>query len=124
MARLRRQQTALGATLDAVADKLMVMPPLWILGFAGIEPLIFWLLVARDACIVGYTLLALSSRERLAVRSNRPGKWYMAVVFCLLMALLLNVPKLAADVIAGAAVIVGFVSLPYYWRRDPHPTKT
>lgn len=124
MARLRNQKTAVGATLDAVADKLLVIPPLWILGFASIEPLIFWLLVARDVAIVGYTLVALGSRERLTVRSNRPGKWYMAVVFCLLLALLLGVPKLAADVLAGAAVTIGFVSLPYYWRRDPSPTQT
>ncbi len=124
MARLRHQQTPLGAALDAVADKLLVVPPLWILGFASIEPLIFWLLVARDVTIIGYTLVALRSRERLTVRSNRPGKWYMAIVFCLLLALLLGVPKLVADVVAGAAVVVGFISLPYYWRRDPTTAAT
>lgn len=124
MARLRDQKTAVGATLDATADKLLVIPPLWILGFASIEPLIFWLLVARDVTIIGYTLVALRSRERLTVRSNRPGKWYMAIVFCLLLALLLGVPKLAADVVAGAAVVVGFISLPYYWRRDPGTAAT
>ncbi len=124
MARLRHQQTPVGATLDAIADKLLVVPPLWILGFAAIEPVIFWLLVARDVGIVGYAIVALSSHDRLKVRSNRPGKWYMAVVFCLLLALLLGVPKLIADLLAGAAVVVGFISLPYYWRRDPSPTKT
>lgn len=124
MARLRNQKTAVGAMLDAVADKLLVIPPLWILGFAAIEPFIFWLLVARDLTIVGYTLAALAWREKLAVRSNRLGKWYIAAVFCLLLALLLRVPKLAADLTAGVAVVVGFISLPYYWRRDTTPHRT
>jgi len=124
MARLRSQTSPLGATLDATADKLLVIPALWILGFAKLEPTIFWLLLARDATIVGYTLVALASREKLTVRSSRPGKWYMAAVFCLLLLMLLDAPKLLANVAGTAAVIIGWISLPYYWRRDPSPTKT
>lgn len=76
-ARWMNQQTALGAYLDPVADKLLVVSSFIMLGFVGGIPT--WLavvVVARDALIVlGYAIIYILVEERLQVRPSLLGKW-------------------------------------------------
>jgi len=76
-ARWLNQQTALGAYLDPVADKLLVMSSFIMLGLINGIPM--WLtvvVVARDVLIVvGYGAIYLLVEERMVVRPSRIGKW-------------------------------------------------
>ena len=76
-ARWMNQQTALGAYLDPVADKLLVITSFIMLGSIGGIP--HWLavvVVARDILIlVGYAIIYVLVEERLQVKPSRIGKW-------------------------------------------------
>ena len=76
-ARWLNQQTALGAYLDPVADKLLVISSFIMLGL--IDGLPMWLtvvVVVRDALIVvGYGAIYVLVEEKLAVRPSLIGKW-------------------------------------------------
>ena len=76
-ARWMNQQTALGAYLDPVADKLLVITSFMMLG--SIDGIPMWLavvVVARDLMIlVGYGIIHVLVEERLQVRPSRIGKW-------------------------------------------------
>ncbi len=75
-ARLMRQQTALGAYLDPIADKLLVMTSFIMLGLIGGIPV--WLaiiVVSRDFLIVfGYGIMYFLVDERLEVQPTMVGK--------------------------------------------------
>src|SRR5580765_7929264 len=77
VARWMKQQTALGAYLDPVADKLLVITSFIMLGLIGGIPM--WLavvVVARDVLIViGYVVIHFLVDEPLKVRPTRLGKW-------------------------------------------------
>jgi cardiolipin synthase (CMP-forming) len=77
VARRMNQQTALGAYLDPVADKLLVITSFIMLGSIGGIPV--WLaviVVVRDIFIVlGYGIIYLLVEEPLQVRPSRIGKW-------------------------------------------------
>ncbi len=77
VARRMNQQTALGAYLDPVADKLLVITSFVMLGSIGGIPI--WLtvvVVARDILIVlGYAIIYVLVDERLQVRPSLIGKW-------------------------------------------------
>ncbi len=92
-ARWMNQQTALGAYLDPVADKLLVITSFVMLG--SIEGIPMWLaviVVARDAFIViGYSLIYFLVDERWQVRPSRIGKWsttFQLLTLALALALL------------------------------------
>ena len=76
-ARRMNQQTALGAYLDPVADKLLVITSYIMLGSIGGLPV--WLamvVVLRDVLIVlGYAIIYVLVEERLQVRPSLTGKW-------------------------------------------------
>lgn len=76
-ARRLNQQTALGAYLDPVADKLLVITSFTMLGIIGGLPA--WLavlVVARDVLIViGFALIYFLVEERFQVKPTRVGKW-------------------------------------------------
>lgn len=76
-ARWLNQQTALGAYLDPVADKLLVISSFIMLGL--IDGIPMWLtvvVVVRDVLIVvGYGAIYLLVEERMAVRPSWIGKW-------------------------------------------------
>lgn len=76
-ARWLNQQTALGAYLDPVADKLLVISSFIMLGL--IDGIPMWLtvvVVVRDALIVvGYGAIHLLVEERMPVRPSWIGKW-------------------------------------------------
>ncbi|MEX0803598.1 MAG: CDP-alcohol phosphatidyltransferase family protein, partial [Candidatus Binatia bacterium] len=75
-ARLMKQQTALGAYLDPIADKLMVITSFIMLGLIGGIPT--WLavvVVSRDILIVmGYGIIYFLVDERLEVQPSFVGK--------------------------------------------------
>jgi cardiolipin synthase (CMP-forming) len=77
LARWMNQQTPLGAYLDPVADKLLVVSSFIMLG--SIDGLPVWLtvvVVARDAIIViGYSVIYFLVEERWEARPSRIGKW-------------------------------------------------
>jgi cardiolipin synthase len=76
-ARRMNQQTALGAYLDPVADKLLVITSFIMLG--AIEGIPMWLavvVVIRDVLIVvGYGVIYMLVDEPLEVRPTQIGKW-------------------------------------------------
>jgi cardiolipin synthase len=79
-ARRMKQQTALGAYLDPVADKLLVVSSFIML--AAIEGIPLWLavvVVVRDVLIlVGYGIIYILVDEPLEVRPSWIGKWSTA----------------------------------------------
>jgi cardiolipin synthase len=77
VARRMNQQTAVGAYLDPVADKLLIVTSFIMLGSMGGIPV--WLaviVVARDILILlGYGIIYMLVEERLQVRPSLIGKW-------------------------------------------------
>ena len=120
VARRMNQQTALGAYLDPVADKLLVITSFMMLSSIGGIPV--WLtviVVARDILIVlGYGIIYVLVEERLQVRPSLIGKWSTTLqLFTLAVALfMLHDPRLLSDRIldlfvaasALATVVSGF----------------
>jgi len=76
VARLAHQQTALGAYLDPVADKLLVMSSFVSLGLVGAIPAwLITLVVSRDLLILfGYGMIYFLIEERLEARPSIIGK--------------------------------------------------
>lgn len=76
-ARWMNQQTALGAYLDPVADKALVVSSFVMLGsIDGIPAWLAVVVVARDALIIlGYGIIYVLVEERLQVRPSLLGKW-------------------------------------------------
>jgi len=77
IARWTNQQTHLGAYLDPIADKLLVITSYVMLGLIGGIPL--WLaviVVVRDILlVVGYLAIYFLVGERLLVQPSLMGKW-------------------------------------------------
>jgi cardiolipin synthase len=125
VARWMKQQTALGAYLDPVADKLLVFTSFVMLGSIGGIPM--WLavvVVSRDILIVvGYAILYFLVEERLQVKPSIIGKWStMLQLLTLAVALaLLHDANLfdsrVRDVLVGATAAATMVSgLQYVYR--------
>ena len=76
-ARLMHQETALGAYLDPIADKLLVITSFMMLGLIGGIP--EWLavvVVSRDILILlGYGIIYFLVGERMPVKPSAIGKW-------------------------------------------------
>ena len=77
VARWMNQQTALGAYLDPVADKLLVITSFIMLGsIGGIPAWLVIVVVIRDVLLVlGYAIIFFLVEERLQVRPTMVGKW-------------------------------------------------
>jgi cardiolipin synthase len=76
-ARLMHQETALGATLDPIADKLLVITSFIMLGWMnGIPEWLAVVVVSRDVLILlGYGIIYLLVEERMQVKPSKIGKW-------------------------------------------------
>lgn len=76
VARMMRQQTALGSYLDPVADKLLVTCSFLMLGFfQAIPPWLVALVVSRDVIILlGYGVIYFLVEERMVVQPSFIGK--------------------------------------------------
>lgn len=77
VARMTHRQTALGAYLDPVADKLLVSSSFIMLGFLrAIPPWLVVLVVSRDVIIVlGYAAISFLVEERMVIRPSLVGKF-------------------------------------------------
>jgi cardiolipin synthase (CMP-forming) len=75
-ARLMNQQTALGAYLDPVADKLLVFTSFVMLGLIGGIPIWFTVaVVSRDVVLIlGYSVIYLLVEERFPAKPSFIGK--------------------------------------------------
>src|SRR5262245_49137264 len=137
-ARRMNQQTALGAYLDPVADKLLVITSYIMLG--SIEGIPMWLalvVVIRDILImIGYAIIYVLVTERLQVRPTRVGKWSTTLqLLTLAIALvMLHDPKLLSGYVldmfvwmtALATVISGcqYLYRGLVWLQNQAPTIT
>lgn len=135
-ARRMNQQTALGAYLDPVADKLLVITSFVMLGSIGGIPM--WLaivVVVRDVLIVlGYVIIYFLIEERLQVRPTLIGKWSTTLQLLTLAVslVMLHDPKLlsvwALYMFVGATAFATVVSGCQYiyrglvWLQNRAPT--
>jgi cardiolipin synthase len=88
-ARLLRQQTVLGAFLDAAADKLLVACALIALSVKGQVP--WWLtgvVVGRDVLLAAGSLFLSLRHAPVPVRPTRIGKYATALVFLIVVVVL------------------------------------
>jgi cardiolipin synthase len=104
IARRMKQQTALGAYLDPVADKLLVITSFVMLG--AIEGIPMWLavvVVARDILILsGFAVIYVLVDEQLQVKPTLVGKWSTTLQLLTLgvaLALLIDPRLLSARVL-------------------------
>jgi len=117
-ARWMQQQTALGAYLDPVADKLLVIASYVMLGsMGGIPPWLAVVVVARDILIlVGYGVIYVSVAERLQVRPSLIGKWsttFQLLTLALALALLHDAkmfPAAVLDLFVGLTALATIAS--------------
>ncbi|MCE3239635.1 MAG: CDP-alcohol phosphatidyltransferase [Deltaproteobacteria bacterium] len=117
-ARLMKQQTPLGAYLDPIADKLLVITSFIVLGLIGGVPM--WLaiiVVSRDVLIItGYGIIIFLTDERPEVKPSLIGKFSTLLqLFTLGVALaLLHSPMLMdpwmRDIFIGSTAVLTVVS--------------
>lgn len=124
-ARWMKQQTPLGAFLDPVADKLLVLTSYVMLSF--IEGIPMWLaviVISRDALIVlGFGLIYLMLEEKPEIKPTRVGKWsttFQLLTLGVALALLHDraiVPRALLDGLFAATSLATTVSgLQYLYR--------
>ena len=117
-ARLLRQQTLLGAFLDAAADKLLLACALIALAVKGQVP--WWLagvVVGRDVLLAAGSVFLAAHHAPVPVRPTRIGKYATAVVFFIVVVVLAadyhetptarSAPWVAALGILACALVVG-----------------
>jgi cardiolipin synthase (CMP-forming) len=118
VARWMNQQTALGAYLDPVADKLLVITSFIMLGSIGGIPV--WLVIVvviRDILLVlGYAIIFFLIEERLQVKPTAIGKWSTTLQLLTLAVALVALdqpkllPSLTLDCFVGVTAVVTVVS--------------
>jgi cardiolipin synthase (CMP-forming) len=135
-ARLMKQQTALGAYLDPIADKLLVITSFIVLGLIGGIPM--WLaiiVVSRDILIItGYGIIVFLTDERPEVKPSLIGKWSTLLqLFTLGVALaLLHNPNLMnpwmGDLFIGSTAVltvlsgVQYIYRGFVWLQNKAPS--
>ena len=135
-ARLMNQQTPLGAYLDPIADKLLVITSYIVLGLIGGVPM--WLaiiVVSRDVLIItGYGIIVFLTDERPEVKPSLIGKWstlLQLVTLGVALALLHN-PKLMnplmRDILIGSTAVltvlsgVQYIYRGFLWLQNKAPS--
>ena len=117
-ARMLRQQTVLGAYLDAAADKLLLGCALVALAVKGQVP--WWLagvVVGRDVLLAAGSVFLAAHHAPVPVRPTRIGKYATALVFFIVVVVLAadyhdtpsarSAPWVAALGILAVALVVG-----------------
>jgi cardiolipin synthase len=138
IARWTNQQTRLGAFLDPVADKLLVLSSYVMLGFVGGIPM--WLaviVISRDVLILlGFAVIGLMLDERPEIKPTKIGKWstmFQLLTLGVALALLHQpdfVSPLALDFLIAATSLATIVSGLQYlyrgfvWLQTKAPTMT
>lgn len=110
IARMTSQQTWLGAYLDPVADKLLIMSSFVMLGLiGGIPPWFAVLVVCRDVIILlGYAMIYLLVTERLEVRPSVIGKLntFLQLVTVGVVLVVLHTPGLLPSLINDGLILL------------------
>ena len=115
-ARWMNQQTALGAYLDPVADKLLIITSFIMLGsIDGIPAWLAVVVVARDALIViGYSVIYFLVEERWHVRPSLIGKWsttFQLLTLTLALALLHEPKMFSASILDWFVAVTAFMTI-------------
>ena len=124
-ARLMKQQTPLGAYLDPIADKLLVITSFIVLGLIGGVPM--WLaitVVSRDVLIItGYGIIVFLTDERPEVKPSLVGKFStllqlftLGVALALLHNAMLMDPWMRDIFIGSTAVLTVVSGVQYIYR--------
>jgi CDP-diacylglycerol--glycerol-3-phosphate 3-phosphatidyltransferase len=112
IARKFNQATEFGATLDPVADKLLVATALIFLIGEGVPIWMAWVLIIRDFSIVG---LRLAVKRKSVIRPSFMGK--LKTVFEMLgIVLVLLQVKVAASVLFIAVILSVVSGIEYVWQ--------
>lgn len=119
LARRRQCCSNLGGFLDALADKLLVVPTFVMLAPVVVDGWIFMMIIAREVIIVTYSFLHIQRQK--PIKGNRLGQWYMFLLAVVLLLLALKSSALLTNIAASFAAAFGWLALPYYWRKNPHP---
>ncbi|MDG2305623.1 MAG: CDP-alcohol phosphatidyltransferase family protein [Candidatus Binatia bacterium] len=125
IARYTDTRTELGAYLDPLADKGLVITLLVKLSLVGVVP--FWVLtiiLTRDiVCLTGYLTLFFVTGETIAIEPSRTGKWAtffqiggLGVCLFLLWYPGFPVPWLGEVLLAVAAALTALAGGQYVWR--------
>ncbi|MBI5330976.1 MAG: CDP-alcohol phosphatidyltransferase family protein [Betaproteobacteria bacterium] len=122
LARLLNQRSVLGAWLDPIADKVMLLTTLTMLAMTGLLPLWLWLLVVvRDAVILSGAEAYRRLTGGLDVRPTLSGKAAIALEFSLVafiladLALALGLDDAIPGFVLVTAAAVAFSGLRYIW---------
>jgi cardiolipin synthase len=124
-ARLMKQQTPLGAYLDPIADKLLVITSFIVLGLTGGVPM--WLaiiVISRDVLIItGYGIIVFLTDERPEVKPSLIGKlstllqlFTLGVALALLHSPMLMDPWMRDIFIGSTAVLTVVSGVQYIYR--------
>ena len=99
LARRHNQQTELGALLDPIADKFLILSAL--IGCSVIHGLPQWMripawfnlvVISRDVLVVAGSIVLFVIRGRWGVRPSRLGKWTTCLQMLLIPSVLLGLP--------------------------------
>lgn len=125
IARSTNTRTELGAYLDPLADKGLVITLLLKLSLIGAVP--FWVLtiiLTRDiVCLTGYMILYLLTGETLEIAPSQTGKWAtffqiggLGVCLFILWIPGFPIPTLADVLLGVAAALTAVAGVQYVWR--------
>lgn len=125
IARRTNTRTELGAYLDPLADKGLVITLLVKLSYVGVVP--YWvltLILTRDiVCLSGYLILFFVTGETIEIAPSKVGKWATAFqIFGLGVCLFVlwqpgfPVPALGELLLAIAAALTAIAGAQYVWR--------
>ena len=118
IARTQNQQSTLGALLDPIADKLLILSTL--ISCSMIRGLPEWmripawfnlLVISRDVLLVAGAMVIFATRGTWHVRPNRLGKWTTVAQMAVIPTVLLGLPvKLPLILLAAALTTLSAVS--------------
>ena len=122
LARLLNQRSVLGAWLDPIADKVMLLTTLSFLALTDLLPMwLLWLVLLRDAVILAGAIAYRRLTGGLDVRPTLSGKAAIAMEFVLVsftladLALAWGMDRYILPLAQFTAVLVALSGLRYVW---------